>query len=74
MRDNLSELEFNLLMLVAPVLRKLAYADGKVGTLADDEPLTRRAGVDRARSRSGDRRRAGRHAATTSSRSGSPTR
>ena len=33
MRDNLSELEFNLLMLVAPVLRKLAYAEGKVGTL-----------------------------------------
>ena len=27
MRDNLSELEFNLLMLVAPVLRKLAEAD-----------------------------------------------
>ena len=26
MRDNLSELEFDLLMLVAPVLRKLAYA------------------------------------------------
>ena len=34
MRDNLSDLEFNLLMLVAPVLRKLAYAEGKVGTLA----------------------------------------
>ncbi len=33
MRDNLSELEFDLLMLVAPVLRKLAYAEGKVGTL-----------------------------------------
>lgn len=33
MRDNLSELEFNLLMLVAPVLRKLAYAEGKMGTL-----------------------------------------
>ena len=33
MRDNLSDLEFNLLMLVAPVLRKLAYAEGKVGTL-----------------------------------------
>ena len=27
MRDNLSQLEFDLLMLVAPVLRKLAYAD-----------------------------------------------
>ncbi|CAN5534921.1 MarR family transcriptional regulator [soil metagenome] len=27
MRDNLSELEFNLLMLVAPVLRKLADAE-----------------------------------------------
>jgi DNA-binding MarR family transcriptional regulator len=27
MRDNLCELEFNLLMLVAPVLRKLAEAD-----------------------------------------------
>lgn len=27
MRDNLSELEFDLVMLVAPVLRKLAYAD-----------------------------------------------
>ncbi len=27
MRDNLSELEFNLLMIVAPVLRKLADAD-----------------------------------------------
>lgn len=34
MRDNLSDLEFNLLMLVAPVLRKLAYAEGKGGTLA----------------------------------------
>jgi hypothetical protein len=27
MRDTLTELEFNLLMLVAPVLRKLADAD-----------------------------------------------
>jgi DNA-binding MarR family transcriptional regulator len=27
MRDNLTRLEFDLLMLVAPVLRKLAYAD-----------------------------------------------
>ena len=35
MRDNLSDLEFNLLMLVAPVLRKLAYAEGKVGTLTE---------------------------------------
>jgi DNA-binding MarR family transcriptional regulator len=34
MRDNLSDLEFDLLMLVAPVLRKLAYADAKAGTLA----------------------------------------
>jgi DNA-binding MarR family transcriptional regulator len=34
MRDNLSQLEFDLLMLVAPVLRKLAYADAKAGTLA----------------------------------------
>ncbi|HEX2286035.1 MAG TPA: MarR family transcriptional regulator [Mycobacterium sp.] len=34
MRDNLSQLEFDLLMLIAPVLRKLAYADAKVGTLA----------------------------------------
>jgi DNA-binding MarR family transcriptional regulator len=34
MRDNLSQLEFDLLMLIAPVLRKLAYADTKVGTLA----------------------------------------
>jgi DNA-binding MarR family transcriptional regulator len=33
MRENLTELEFDLLILVAPVLRKLAYADGKVGTL-----------------------------------------
>ncbi|HKV22938.1 MAG TPA: MarR family transcriptional regulator [Mycobacterium sp.] len=33
MRENLSDLEFNLLMLVAPVLRKLAYAEGKGGTL-----------------------------------------
>ena len=33
MRDNLSELEFNLLMLVAPVLRKLAYTEAKAGTL-----------------------------------------
>ncbi len=33
MRDNLSDLEFDLLMLVAPVLRKLAYADAKAGTL-----------------------------------------
>jgi DNA-binding MarR family transcriptional regulator len=34
MRDNLSQLEFDLLMLIAPVLRKLAYADAKAGTLA----------------------------------------
>ncbi|MCV7174139.1 MarR family transcriptional regulator [Mycobacterium sp. CPCC 205372] len=33
MRDVLSDLEFDLLMLVAPVLRKLAYTDGKLGTL-----------------------------------------
>jgi DNA-binding MarR family transcriptional regulator len=33
MRENLSELECDLLMLVAPVLRKLAYAESKVGTL-----------------------------------------
>jgi DNA-binding MarR family transcriptional regulator len=33
MRENLTDLEFNLLILVAPVLRKLAYAGGKVGTL-----------------------------------------
>jgi DNA-binding MarR family transcriptional regulator len=33
MRENLTDLEFNLLVLVAPVLRKLAYADNKVGTL-----------------------------------------
>ncbi|AGB21697.1 transcriptional regulator [Mycobacterium sp. JS623] len=34
MRDNLTSLEFDLLMLVAPVLRKLAYFDAKAGTLA----------------------------------------
>lgn len=34
MREHLSQLEFDLLMLVAPVLRKLAYADAKAGTLA----------------------------------------
>jgi DNA-binding MarR family transcriptional regulator len=34
MRDNLTQLEFDLVMLVAPVLRKLAYAETKVGTLA----------------------------------------
>lgn len=34
MRDNLTSLEFDLLMLVAPVLRKLAYSDAKAGTLA----------------------------------------
>jgi DNA-binding MarR family transcriptional regulator len=33
MRDTLTPLEFDLLMLVAPVLRKLAYADAKAGTL-----------------------------------------
>ena len=33
MREHLSQLEFDLVMLVAPVLRKLAYADVKVGTL-----------------------------------------
>ncbi len=33
MRDNLTDLEFDLVMLVAPVLRKLAYADAKPGTL-----------------------------------------
>lgn len=32
-RANLSPLEFDLVMLVAPVLRKLAYANVKVGTL-----------------------------------------
>ncbi|WNG94077.1 MarR family transcriptional regulator [Mycobacterium sp. ITM-2016-00318] len=32
MRENLTDLEFDLLMLVAPVLRKLAYPEGKVGT------------------------------------------
>jgi DNA-binding MarR family transcriptional regulator len=31
MRDNLTPLEFDLLMLVAPVLRKLAYTDAKAG-------------------------------------------
>ncbi len=35
MRDNLSQLEFDLVMLVAPVLRKLAYADSKAGTLTE---------------------------------------
>jgi len=34
MRDQLTDLEFDLLMLVAPVLRKLAYADSGAGTLA----------------------------------------
>ncbi len=34
MRTNLTPLEFDLLMLVAPVLRKLAYTDAKAGTLA----------------------------------------
>jgi DNA-binding MarR family transcriptional regulator len=34
MRDNLTPLEFDLLMLVAPVLRKLAYTDAKAGTLS----------------------------------------
>jgi DNA-binding MarR family transcriptional regulator len=34
MRDNLTSLEFDVLMLVAPVLRKLAYSDAKAGTLA----------------------------------------
>ncbi len=33
MHDNLTDLEFDLLMLVAPVLRKLAYAEAKAGTL-----------------------------------------
>jgi len=33
MRDSLTPLEFDLLMLVAPVLRKLAYSDAKAGTL-----------------------------------------
>ena len=32
MRENLTDLEFDLLMLVARVLRKLAYPEGKVGT------------------------------------------
>ncbi|MHC9291571.1 MarR family winged helix-turn-helix transcriptional regulator [Mycobacterium sp. LTG2003] len=34
MRDNLTDLEFDLLMLVAPVLRKLAYSEAAGGTLA----------------------------------------
>ena len=33
MRGSLTPLEFDLLMLVAPVLRKLAYSDAKAGTL-----------------------------------------
>jgi DNA-binding MarR family transcriptional regulator len=33
MRDNLTELEFDLLMLVAPLLRKLVYAEEKVHRL-----------------------------------------
>ena len=33
MREHLTQLEFDLVMLVAPVLRKLAYADVKMGTL-----------------------------------------
>jgi len=34
MRNHLTPLEFDLLMLVAPVLRKLAYSDAKAGTIA----------------------------------------
>ena len=34
MRDNLTDLEFNLLMLVAPVLGKLAHPGDTAGTLA----------------------------------------
>lgn len=34
MREHLTDLEFDLLMLVAPVLRKLAYAEARGGTLA----------------------------------------
>jgi DNA-binding MarR family transcriptional regulator len=34
MRDTLTQLEVDLLMLVAPVLRKLAYAETKPGTLS----------------------------------------
>jgi DNA-binding MarR family transcriptional regulator len=34
MEDTLTELEFDLLMLIAPVLRKLASNDAKAGTLA----------------------------------------
>lgn len=33
MRDTLTDLEFDLLMLIAPVLRKLAYAGAAAGTL-----------------------------------------
>ncbi len=33
MRENLTDLEFDLLMLVAPVLHKLAYSDASAGTL-----------------------------------------
>jgi DNA-binding MarR family transcriptional regulator len=33
MREVLTPLEFDLLMLVAPVLRKLAYSDAKAGTI-----------------------------------------
>lgn len=33
MRENLSEMEFNLLMLVAPLLTKLAHAEIKPGAL-----------------------------------------
>ncbi|MGE2713407.1 MarR family winged helix-turn-helix transcriptional regulator [Mycolicibacterium litorale] len=34
MADTLTDLEFDLLMLIAPVLRKLASNDSKAGTLA----------------------------------------
>lgn len=34
MDDTLNDLEFDLIMLVAPALRMLALIDGKAGTLA----------------------------------------
>jgi DNA-binding MarR family transcriptional regulator len=34
MREVLTPLEFDLLMLIAPVLRKLAYSDAKAGTIS----------------------------------------
>ena len=77
MRDNLSELEFDLLMLVAPVLRKLAYPGRQSGHTCALMTRGAAARPHRSGSRTTPIRRprpSCRRAVTRNSRSGSPVR